>query len=198
MKTLVITLLVAMLPVAALAVIDPDPDLLGIYFDTQADENCLQVDSGVTFNAYVILTNTSQDGIEAFEFSYENEYDSDYSGMFVMLGQTLPPHAINVGSGDSSSGSIQTGLAVPLYSESAMVLVTWQYLVLNSFPVMMYLGPAGIPSLDEGLPVVQNSNHELISVGVIGGNVNRSVAAVNGVCGAEVEMHWGTVKSQFR
>ena len=79
-----------------------------------------------------------------------------------------------------------------------MLLVTWQYMALKVFPVLMYLGPSENPSLFEGLPVVQNSNHDLVSVGVIGGNVNRSVAAINGVCGAEVGMKWGSLKSQFR
>ena len=198
MKTLAIALLAALLPTASMAVIDPDPDLLGIYFDTEADNNCLQVASGTAFTAYVILTNTSQAGVEAFEFGYENEFDNDFYGLFVRLSQTLPSNSIDVGSGDASSGFVQAGLAYPLPAASALVLVTWKYMALDTFPVLMYLGPADNPSLPDGMPVIQNSDHELMAVGIIGGNPNRSVAAVNGVCGAEEDMNWGTLKSNFR
>lgn len=197
MKTLVIVFLAFLIPVAALAVIDPDPDLLGIYFDTQADINCLQVDAGRPFYAYVILTNPTFAGIEAFEFGYENEFDSSYYGMLAQLGAELPPGAINVGDGDATTGNYVVGLASPVPPSAATILVTWQYLVLDKFLVLMYLGPSSPSSGDDGLPVVQSAG-TLASVETPTGNVNLPVAAINGPCGEIEGLEWGTFKSTFR
>lgn len=198
MKTLVIVLLALALPVASAAVIDPDPDLLGIYFDTQADINCLQVDSGTSFSAFVILTNPSAGSIDAFEFGYENEFDSNYYGMLALLGAILPPGSINVGSGDASGGDYIVGLASPMPPATALVLCTWEYLVLDKFPVLMYLGPSSTPSLPGGLPVVQEAGGDLMTVELLTGNANRPVAAVNSACGSQVDLQWGALKSTFR
>ena len=172
MKTLVIVLLALALPAACAAVIDPDPDLLGIYFDTQADNNCLQVESGTPFRAYVILTNPTAGSIDAFEFGYENEFDSRHYGMLAMLGATLPAQSVNVGSGDASGGDVIVGLATPLPTSSAMVLVTWDLLVLEKFPVLMYLGPSATPSLPDGLPVVQEAG------GAVGDALGRAMVGL--------------------
>jgi hypothetical protein len=198
MKTLAIVLLAVSLPVASIAVIDPDPDLIGIYFDTQADINCLQVDPGSSFSAYVILTNPSVGSIDAFEFGYENEFDSDFYGMLALLGAILPPQSVNVGSGDANSGDVIVGMASPLPPATALVLLTWEYMALDKFPVMMYLGPSSTPSLPGGLPVVQEAGGDLMTVDILTGSANKPVAAVNSVCGSKEGLAWGSLKSTFR
>jgi hypothetical protein len=147
---------------------------------------------------YAILTNPTFAGIEAFEFGYENEFDSRYFGMLAQLGAELPPGAINVGDGDARSGSFVVGLASPVPPSSATILVTWQYLVLDQFLVLMYLGPGSPPSIPgESLPIVQSSG-VLTTVEIATGNVNLPVAAINGSCGETEGLEWGTFKSTFR
>jgi hypothetical protein len=67
MKKLVVLLLASLVATSAFAVLDPDPDMMGIYFDTNADNNCLTSPSGVPFSAYLILTNTTAPAINAYE-----------------------------------------------------------------------------------------------------------------------------------
>jgi hypothetical protein len=156
------------------------------------------VEPGTPFPVYVILTNPTFAGIEAFEFGYENEFDGAYYGMLVQLGAELPPGAINVGDGDAAGGTFVVGLASPVPPSAATVLVTWQYLVLDSFLVLMYLGPGSPPSIPgESLPIVQ-SGGELATVEIPSGDVNQPVAAINGACGEIEGLQWGTFKSTFR
>ena len=58
MKKLVVLLLVSLMAASAFAVTDPDPNMIGVYFDTDANDNCMIVGPSTPFNAYVILTNT--------------------------------------------------------------------------------------------------------------------------------------------
>jgi len=197
MKILAIALMTVALPAVCLAVVDPDPDLMGIYFDTRADNDCLQVEAGTPFPAYVILTNPTFAGVDAFEFGYENEFDSSHLGSLVLMGATLPPQSIDVGSGDATGGDHIVGLASPVPPATALVLLTWQYMMLEKFPVAMYLGPTSTPSLPEGLPVV-GLGGDLFAVDILSHNVNLPVAAVNGACGQIDEVQWGTLKSTFR
>ena len=43
MKKLVVLLLASLVATSAFAVIDPDPNMMGVYFDRNADQNCSTV-----------------------------------------------------------------------------------------------------------------------------------------------------------
>ena len=79
MKTLLVLVLSCFLASSVFAVIDPDPDMLGVYFDVTANENCMFVEANVPFFAYLILTNTTAPAINAYEFGFANV-------VFVLLG----------------------------------------------------------------------------------------------------------------
>ena len=49
MKTLLVLVLSCFMAFSALAVIDPDQDMLGIYFDLEADYNCITVAANTPF-----------------------------------------------------------------------------------------------------------------------------------------------------
>ncbi len=67
MKKLVVILLVSMMAASAFAVTDPDPNMIGIYFDLNANDNCLTIGPSIPFNAYLILTNSTAPTISAYE-----------------------------------------------------------------------------------------------------------------------------------
>ncbi len=45
MKTLVVLLMVSLMATSAFAVVDEDPDMIGVYFDANADLNEFNVDA---------------------------------------------------------------------------------------------------------------------------------------------------------
>lgn len=49
MKKLVVLLLVSLMATSAFAVVDPDPDMIGVYFDATADNNCTTAAANVPF-----------------------------------------------------------------------------------------------------------------------------------------------------
>ena len=59
MKTVCVLLLACLAYVAARADLDPDPDLLGIHFDSQGNRNCGTFTPFVPFSAYVVLCNAT-------------------------------------------------------------------------------------------------------------------------------------------
>ena len=121
MKRLVVLLMVSIMATSAFAVVDPDPDMIGIYFDVNADENCYNNIANVPFFAYAILTNPTGD-VEAFEFVYENIVPAGMEGLTFQLATNLPPDTIDIGSGTPLRGNIIAGLAAPLPAAPAVVL----------------------------------------------------------------------------
>jgi hypothetical protein len=199
MKPMVILFLGILAASSASATLDPGPDVLGIYFDSYAENNCLATNAGTPFYAYVILTNPTQPGILAFEFDYENEVQPADASQFMLLGEVLPPQAINVGMGDAFSGTYMVGLAVPVPASSATVLVTWQYMTMSPIPLKMYMRAATPSSIPDGLPaVIGSGDGEVMPVNVSSGGPDRPVAGLNGACTNEqVDLSWGKVKSLY-
>jgi hypothetical protein len=198
MKKLVILLMLSLMATSAFAVVDPDPDMLGIYFDLNADDNCLTTAANVPFFAYVILTNPTVPGVEAFEFGYENAVPVGLETLIFQLATTLPAGAIDVGDGIPTGGNIIAGLAVPVPAAPATVLVTWQYLLLTPMPVEMYLTASNPSSIPGGLPVIQ-AEGSLRQVGLSTGGPDNPVATVNAGCAVATESDtWGGLKSLYR
>jgi hypothetical protein len=199
MKKLVVLLLVSLMATSAFAVVDPDPDMLGIYFDMNADSNCLPSQpASAAFFAYAILTNPTVPGVEAFEFGYENVVPVGFETSLFQLATTLPSGAIDVGDGTPIQGNIIAGLAAPVPAAPATILVTWQYLPLAVFPMEMYLTASNPSSIPGGLPVIQ-AEGELMQVGLSTGGPEFPVATVNTGCAVATESDtWGGVKSLYR
>ena len=91
MKKLVVLLLATLVATSAFAVIDPDPNMVGIYFDETADDNCLTIAASVPFMAYFIATNPTPAEINAYEFGFNNAVPEGMEGMLFMLASNTPP-----------------------------------------------------------------------------------------------------------
>ena len=199
---LMVTLFLGILATStAAATIDPGPDVLGIYFDSSADNNCLATNAGTAFYAYVILTNPSVPVITAFEFDYENELGpTEDASQFLLLGQTLPPQSINVGSGgDAYAGNFIVGIGTPVPASSATILVTWQYMTMSPIAMKMFLRASTPSSVSEGLPAIIGSGGGApMPVNLSTGGPDIPVAGLNGACSNEqLDVTWGTVKSLY-
>ncbi len=206
MKKLVVILLVSMMAASAFAVTDPDPNMIGIYFDLNANDNCLTIGPSIPFNAYLILTNSTAPTISAYEVGYMNVVPAGQESLLFRLASTIANGTVGgLDLGDSSdilAGDHIVGLAAPLQAGPATVLHAWQYMVLDPTVTMeMFLASASQSSLPGPFPVILNAaDSTLFQAGQSTGGPDIPVATVNIVdCVVGVEdASFGSVKSLFR
>ncbi|MEN8007525.1 MAG: hypothetical protein ABFS42_10945 [Candidatus Krumholzibacteriota bacterium] len=200
MKTLFTFLLMIFLVGSAVAVVDPDPNSLGIYFDLNADVTYLDVAPDTEFRAYVILTNPTFGFVKGIEFGYESVVPAGMEGMLFRLATIIPPHECCPIFPYFLKGDYIFGLTPPLPTSAATVLVEWLFMTLAPMTIEYHLGPSSAPSLPDGFPVVMNENDELISLGISSGDVTVPVAEVNTGHQPVVaeSATWGGVKSLYR
>ncbi len=199
MKKLVVLLLVSLMATSAFAVIDLDTDMLGVYFDMTADNNCTTAGTDPFF-AYVTITNPSATEVHGIEFGY-NLVSSVGPGQMFRLANNLPAGAVDLGTNtDLMLGDYVVGLASPLPATEAVQFVTWQFLLLVPQTVDIFLGPSTIQSIDDGLPAYEIGG-SIQSLGLSTGwpSAGFPVATINGDCPVAVEdASFGSVKSLFR
>jgi hypothetical protein len=202
MKKLVVLLLATLVATSAFAVIDPDPDMVGIYFDTTADNNCFMTGPSVPFFAYFIATNPVPGAINAYEFGFNNAVPAGMEGMLFMLASNIGNGAdgVDVGTHDPLGGDYIVGLAAPIATTEATVLHSWQYMLLAEIPVEMFIFQSSKPSIEGVYPVLQNSEGSVLyQAGQSTGGPDVPVATVNLDCVIGVEdASFGSVKSLFR
>jgi len=203
MKTLLVMVLTCFVASSAWAVVDPDPDMLGIYFDLNADDNCITVPSNTPFFAYLILTNSTAPAINAYEFSFVNCVCAGIENLFFMLASNIAHNVVagvDVGSHTALEGQYIVGLAEALPTTEATLLHSWEFMMGAVLPVQMYIGPTTVPSLPGGLPVVQNAEGSiLMTVGTSTGGPEIPVATMNTDCVVATEnLTWGDIKALYR
>jgi hypothetical protein len=188
---------------SAFAVIDPDPNMMGIYFNVDADINCITTPANTPFFAYLVLTNTTAPAINAYELGFINAVPAGMEGMIFALASTIANGVVpgvNVGVSDALGGDLIVGLAEALPAQPALILHSWQYMLLAEFPMEMFIMQSSAPSIEGVYPVVQNAEGSiLMQVGQSTGGPDIPVAAVNNGCAIPVEeASFGSVKSLFR
>lgn len=198
MKKLVVLLLVSLMATSAFAVIDPDPDMLGVYFDMNADNNCLDIGPSIPFFAYVTITNPSAAEVHGLEFGYTVVPPAGLEGMIFRLGNALPAGSVDLGNNTNLlSGDYVVGLASPLVGAPAVQFVTWQFMLLTPMTVEIFLGPSVVPGIP-GFPGYEIGG-SIQSLGTSTGGYDIPVATVNGECVVSVEeTSFGSLKSLFR
>ena len=203
MKKLAILLLASLVATSAFAVIDPDPNMMGIYFDLDADVNCITTPANTPFFAYLMLTNTTAPAINAYELGLINAVPAGMEGMIFRLSSNianLVVTGVDVGVNNALGGDYIVGLSEPLPAQPALILHSWQYMLLSVIPVEMFIQQSSVPSIPGVYPVVQNAEGSiLMQVGQSTGGPEFPVAAVNNGCAVAVEeASFGSVKSLFR
>jgi hypothetical protein len=147
MKKLLVLVLAMVLASSAFAVVDPDTNMVGFYFDETADTVTADVASFASIPVYAIFTNPSFDALYGFEFGYAID------GIAMVTGTTYAnPQALNVGQGNNYI----VGFGAPTVCSEATLLLT-----MNIFNTDAAAGPiaftmtASEPSSNElGLPTM--------------------------------------------
>ncbi len=193
MKKMLILLLSLFVASSAFAVVDQDPNMLGLYFDLNGDSNCLEgVAPYATVDMYVLLTNPTMPTIGGFEFGY------DVTGSAITLGTVFEGSALDVG----GAGNHIVGLGSPLETSEATLLGTISVLYTDGTLAPVYFTLTGTQpsSIDPMLPTLLYGDGILMTLGTstLPGTYS---ATINGVCEDVVaveETSLDAVKSLYR
>jgi hypothetical protein len=190
---------VCALATPALAVVDPTPDTIGIYFDLDADQNSLIVPPSVPFSAYAILTNPTEAQVSAFELSYRVEIAPAMTPYFFRLnlvvgwaGSFIPEPIYDV-----FADEIMYGAATPLPTTEATVLVQWQYMLLAHMIVGLYLGPTTTQPGGGGV-LAYYPETDPVPMTLITGDPEIPVAVINELVDPVTPTSFGALKALYR
>lgn len=181
-----------LVPTVALAGLDPDPDIFGVYFDNSGNTNSITAPAFAPFTAYLVLMHPAGP-TSGCEFSVTRTG----AGHFVLSTSC----ACDMVDGCAIEGDdywIVCGSDFPVPPSGAVVLVTWSIMLTEYSALFFYIGPSSIPSLPGGLPVL-TGNGVLRLGGVASGDISLPVASVNRPPPlSEDSSTFGGVKSLFR
>lgn len=199
MKTVLSLALLLLIASFAAAVTDPSPDVMGVYFDQNAQNVELYQTPFVQFRVYVILTNPTEPLINGFEFGYDHWARPEDRNLVIRLATNFPPGLIFIDPPlDPFEGSYSIALPSPLLATEAVVLLSWDYMLIAEYVVVHFnLTEATPSSLGNGLPAYWSIN------GVVPTGFAQTCfgtgARVNEFCPLPVETYsFGRVKSLYR
>lgn len=191
MKKLVFLLMALLVASSAFAVVDPDPNMMGMYFDLSADTVCINASPFTPQTAYLIVTNPSFDALYGFEAGITLE------GTGLVTGVTFAnPQALNVG----TPTNMIVGFGAPSATSEATLLATIAmfYTDATGGALGFRLHGTEPSSMDPAFPVVLLAGGELMSYGLSA--ADGLVAQINGDCAvvATEEISFDSVKSLYR
>ena len=195
MKMPLILMLTALLAAPALAGLDPATDSFGVYFDLEGNTNCTTASMGQVVNAYLLLLNPAGP-TDGFECSIA------LTGAQHVVLSTVFANGCNLDiDWEPAPGDLigACPASYPVPESGAVLLVSWVFMMQSSSELMFHLGPASIPSLPGGLPVV-TGNGILRRWALSSGSPSLPVAGINaGNCPVSEETSaFGAVKGLFR
>ncbi len=194
MKMLVALALVSLLAASAFAGLDPDPDMMGLYFDDMGMTVCTQGAFIDHIPMYVLYTNPTIATTRGFECGITVNGLTNTS-----ISVTYPTSATDVGTQDGNTFNYIAGYASPIPTSEVTVLATLDIFYLDQVPLDFYLGPA-TPSSDPNAmyPMVMLEDFSLMTVGT---STDGGVSAqINGECIVvdNEDASFGAVKALFR
>lgn len=212
-------LLFAVSALAALSLLAPSAGFaqtaynqLGIYTDQAGipDSANTVATVNVPFNAYLVLTNPwnhsfgpiggeVEQAITAVD-GFEVRLDFPESASWFMLSENFPANEINVGQGNDYVVGFATSVPV---TDNAVVLVTWQFMVLAASEFNTYMNLTTFPSVAGTLAIVDADDTDqpsnLVSVYPSTNDFDTPVFSVNGTAAVATENEsWGGVKALFK
>jgi hypothetical protein len=198
MKTLLSLVALFCLPSLVLALPDPDPDMMGIYFDTDYLSAEILAPINTTFMAHVVLSNPTQVAIGGFEFGYDHWVQPGNEGQVLRLSTNFPPGVIIINPPfNPLVGSYSISLPTPLLAAESVVLLSWKYMLVAPNVMHFYLTEAENPSVPGGLPGYWGPDG-VVSAGYAATCFGTG-SRVNEFCPLPVEhQSWGTLKGLYR
>ena len=197
MKFSAILLLFLILASGAWAVLDPDPDQMGIYFDTEGDLFCIDASFASMVPIYILYTHPTLSAVRGFECGM-NISTEGIPGS-VVLNTIYPVNALNMGSRSGNDFNYIVGYASPVPTTIATVLATLEFFYMDPTQLDLTLGPANPASLGSELPVILCEDFSLLPVGT--STRFTPSAQINGeLCRviATDEATWDSIKAMYR
>ncbi len=187
MRILFLCLLSLVLVQSATAVIDPRPDLVGLYFDEIGDVQCRDdVESEVPFSVWLLLTNPTMAFVQGF------------SCQVIVSGNVLQLAAA-VACGFESPGIFDRDYNVacnsPIPCFTVTPLIHFQFLTVDQPPLSITFLVRNSPSdpNPEGKPALLLPDNSSIRVEM------SAPIHITENCGLPVESTvWGTIKTLYR
>ena len=143
MKKLLVLLALTCFASSAFAINDTGTNSLGVYFDAEFNQNCVDYVPAAPFDMYFVLANCSVPAIGGYEFAWA--LDPDPAGQYFILNTILPPSSLNIG----DNNNLIVGIGTPLATEPATVLVTFSVMVLTpGVMANITVGPATPASIE--------------------------------------------------
>lgn len=193
MKRLLVLGLTLLMASNAMAQVDPDPNGIGLFFDTGYTNRCGTVAGGMAA-VYLVASNISMTGLAGWEVQVRAE---GAGAMF--LNATL------AGQGPINlwvAPEFQVGLGVPMVAQPNLLLATLNYFVMAPSPVILKVGPTDHVQSIPG----EACYADMVDVGILvkfqppQGSWTLPAAILNGACDIvdAQEETWGGVKGMFR
>ena len=175
MILLFVGFVLALAPGWALAVHDDKTDSFGIYFDAGNSNNCTTGAVYTPFNVYLVLMNPTGN-TNGFECTVTASGSAPNFALSTTMNGT---GALDV---DSTPNGFAVGAAANYpVANGGLTLVTWSYMMTGAGDMSFKIGPATIPSMTGGLPVVTGDGI-LRRCEVATCSAAIPVASVNGSC----------------
>lgn len=196
-KILALLIVAVLVAPAAHAVVDPDPDGIGVYFDLEADITETVVTPSVPFDAYVILTNPSRAEIHAISFSFNINVPPEAEASFFRLSYEVVFGCIDpLLDFHPFYGDVWCGGTEPIPGSPAVVLLRWQFMLLAPVSAEFYLGQS---TLSDPPPMAYESEAGWVPMHVSSGDPAQPVAMINGtgVVSSEATT-FGRLKALYR
>lgn len=155
--------LLALLPVsAAFAIVDPDPDSIGLYFDAYADVYEAEAPPYSLVPVHIIATNPTYAEIHGYEFGIE------ISGSYVVSDIQLYGENPFI-TGSSIPGDCIVGLGSPLIASEATYLGQFQVFLLDANPILFLIrGTDPSSNGDSRFPSVLIDQETILALGPSG------------------------------
>ena len=187
-RLVMVVFMLVMFLQTAFAVVDPRPDVLGVYFDEYGNLPCkddLQV--AVPFSVWIVYTRPSVTSIQGFEAGYHTTTEFIQLGLYPPCGivWVIPPELDN----------LYIACDTPMVTNLATPLLRIEYLYLGSeaFDSIFYLEKARDSSQPGTNPYIILADGSPMEVQA-GGSAYTSF-----ICALPMdEVGWGTIKSLYR
>jgi hypothetical protein len=185
---------------SAEGIADSGSEKLGLYFDTDAFNQCVDAEPFLPVMAYIILTNPSFESLHRWEGAIRPA-----SGRVV----AFQPEFLGGGANSGSLPEFSVSYEEPLAAQSVMVLATFQLMSLDPSSCLILTGLSS-PAIPEDLPLIWSEAGVPTVIETARMTINGVVAAL-GECQAvpeaplpcsevvsEAGMNWGGLKSLYR
>jgi hypothetical protein len=192
MKRMLFLLMAMLIAASAVAIVDPDDDMMGFYFDLEADYPCIEGAAPYsTHNLYLIVTRPTAAELFGFEAGFTVEGEGMVLGVEFSV-----ENFINVGTNDN----MIVGFGEPLETTQATLLATFSIMYMDTTmgPLDFYLHGSEPSSMDPLYPVVLLDGGVLQSMGISA--AVGPTAQFNGGCQvlATDNVSFDSIKSLYR